>query len=78
MNKYKVRFDSKMVDYSPNYEFTMKFSQDGKPTVTVTSSLVLTDYFDEKGYLHRYKVKEFVYDTIKEEKLQSYISKKKQ
>ena len=77
MKSYKIRFNSVVPDYSELYKFNMEFVSDSKPSVNVKSTLNMTDYFDDKGYLHRYKVKQFINDSIDEKKFDQFADKKK-
>ena len=48
-----------MDDYSQKYDFTIKATHKGKP-LSLFRQLDVGDLFDDKGYLHRYLVKEML------------------
>ena len=72
-----MKFDSKLEDYSDKYKFNIKLSKPGKKSINLSSTLSVTDFYDDKGYLHRYKVKEFLDASLHEDKFSDFGAKKK-
>ena len=66
-----------MNDHSADYEFDVLVIQPNQTGVKIESVLQLTDYFDDKGHLHRYKVRDFLKKTLLEENLSSVVKKDK-
>ena len=66
MRKYNIKFGSNIPDYTDKYKFKIELTADKANTITVSSTMLVTDFYDEKGYLHRYKVRDFLNDNIKD------------
>ena len=60
MKKYTFLFSSDMPDYSDKYKFKIELHQSNRASINLNSTLHLTEYYDDKGYLHRYKVRDFL------------------
>ena len=62
----KIKFISVLEDYSD--KFTLKIETVGKKHTEFARTISVTQFYDEKGYMHRYKVKEFLEECLKAQK----------
>ena len=66
----KIVFKSKIRDYTDKYEFSIQIDK-----VNLFQEHSVTEFYDEKGYLHRYKVREML-DSAINNKLEEFNKKK--
>mmetsp|Transcript_14162 Transcript_14162/g.24071 ORF Transcript_14162/g.24071 Transcript_14162/m.24071 type:complete len:84 (+) Transcript_14162:409-660(+) len=62
----RLKFVSTLEDYDDKFKFKISTldKPNGRNNVELEKSISVTEIYDDKGYQHRYKVKEFLEEAL--------------